>query len=335
MLKKIVALATSMALVGSLLVGCGGSTTSSGGAEKVRLKMSVTGSDSSTWTKGAQKFAEIVKEKTNGEVEIKVYPNEQLSGGNQGKGIEMLRNGSTDLSFHSNIIYSIMDERFGVISLPWLLPDYETVDAKLNGEGGNAVNKMLDEIGIVGLGFGENGFRQITNSKKAINTPEDLKGLKVRVPGIKMYISLYKALGADPIAMNFSEVFTALQQKAIDGQENPTDIISSSKIYEVQDHLSVWNYSYDSIILGMNKAKFESLKPEHQEAIKQAAAEACNYQVKINREAESDQLKMFEESGMTITTVSKENIEAFKEKVNSVYTEYEPIIGKELIDAFR
>lgn len=335
MLKKIVALATSMALVGSLLVGCGGSPTSGGGAEKVRLKMSVTGSDSSTWTKGAQKFADIVKEKTNGEVEIKVYPNEQLSGGNQGKGIEMLRNGSTDLSFHSNIIYSIMDERFGVISLPWLLPDYETVDAKLNGEGGNAVNKMLDEIGIVGLGFGENGFRQITNSKKAINTPEDLKGLKVRVPGIKMYISLYKALGADPIAMNFSEVFTALQQKAIDGQENPTDIISSSKIYEVQDHLSVWNYSYDSIILGMNKEKFESLKPEHQKAIKEAAAEACNYQVKINREAESDQLKMFEESGMTITTISKENIEAFKEKVNSVYTEYEPIIGKELIDAFR
>lgn len=338
MFKKIIAVATSMVLVGSLLVGCGGKTASSGGAgkkDKVRLKMSVTGSDSSTWTKGAQKFAELVKEKTNGEVEIKVYPNEQLSGGNQGKGIEMLRNGATDLSYHSNIIYSIMDERFGVISLPWLLPDYETVDTKLNGKGGEAINEILDEIGVVGLGFGENGFRQLTNTKKAVNTPEDISGLKIRVPGIKMYISLYKALGADPIAMNFSEVFTALQQKAIDGQENPTDIITSSKIYEVQDHLSVWNYSYDSIILGMNKAKFESLKPEHQEAIKEAATEACDYQVEINRQAEDEQLKMFEERGMTITTVTKENIEAFKQKVSSVYTEYEPIMGKELIDAFR
>ncbi len=196
--------------------------------------------------------------KTNGEVEVKVYPNEQLSGGNQGKGVEMLRNGAIDISFHSNIIYSIMDERFGVISLPWLLPDYETVDEKLNGTGGEAINEILDEIGIVGLGFGENGFRQITNSKRPIKTPEDMEGLKIRIPGIKMYISLYKALGSDPQAMNFAEVFTSLQQKAIDGQENPTDIISSSKIYEVQEYLSVWNYSYDAIILGINKDKFES-----------------------------------------------------------------------------
>lgn len=170
----------------------------------------------------------------------------------------MLRNGAIDISFHSNIIYSIMDERFGVISLPWLLPDYETVDEKLNGTGGEAINEILDEIGIVGLGFGENGFRQITNSKRPIKTPEDMEGLKIRIPGIKMYISLYKALGSDPQAMNFAEVFTSLQQKAIDGQENPTDIISSSKIYEVQEYLSVWNYSYDAIILGINKDKFES-----------------------------------------------------------------------------
>ncbi len=106
--------------------------------------------------------------------------------------------------------------------------------------------------------MGENGFRQITNSKRPIKTPEDMEGLKIRIPGIKMYISLYKALGSDPQAMNFAEVFTSLQQKAIDGQENPTDIISSSKIYEVQEYLSVWNYSYDAIILGINKDKFES-----------------------------------------------------------------------------
>lgn len=306
-----------------------------GKKEVVKLKMSVTTAESSTWVKGAQKFADLAKEKSNGEIDIKVYPNEQLSGGNQGKGIEMLRNGSTDISFHSNIIYSIMDERFGVISLPWLLPDHETADAALAGKGGEAINNILDEIGVVGLGFGENGFRQLTNSKRAVATPEDIAGLKIRVPGIKMYISLYQALETDPIAMNFAEVFTALQQKAIDGQENPTDVIDSSKIYEVQDHLSVWNYSYDALILGINKAKFESLSEEHQNIIREAAAEATEYQVMINREAEKDQLAKFEGEGMTITTLTNEQMAAFQEKVQPVYTEYEPIIGKELIDSFK
>ena len=135
--------------------------------------------------------------------------------------------------------------------------------------------------------------------------------------------------------MNFSEVFTALQQKAIDGQENPTDIISSSKIYEVQDHLSVWNYSYDAIIFGMNKDKFNTLTEEQQKIMVEAGKEASEYQVKINREAEVEQLKMFEEKGMTITELTDAEIDAFKKKVETVYTEYEPIMGKDLIDSFR
>lgn len=339
MFKKVLSIVIILVLAVAMLSGCGSKTQSTGSSEsqkqKIELKMSVTTSDSSTWTKGAKKFAELVSQKTNGRVTIKVYPNEQLSGGNQGKGVEMLRNGAIDLSFHSNIIYSIMDERFGVISLPWLLPDYETVDSKLKGKGGEAINKILDEIGIVGLGFGENGFRQLTNSKKNVTKPEDMQGLKIRIPGIKMYISLFKALGADPVAMNFSEVFTALQQKAIDGQENPTDVISSSKLYEVQKYMTIWNYSYDSIILGMNKKKFESLDDEAKKAIQEAAKEACEYQVKLNRELAQEQIKMFKEKGMEITEISPDVIKQFKEKVQPVYKEYEPIIGKELIDSFR
>jgi len=344
--KKLLSVLLVLVMVAAVLGGCAkapAETPAENGEtpaveapkDVVKLNMSVTTAESSTWVLGAQKFADLVSEKSNGEIEIKVYPNEQLSGGNQGKGIEMVRNGATDLSFHSNIIYSIMDERFGVISLPWLLPDHATADAALNGAGGEAINGLLDEIGIVGLGFGENGFRQLTNSKRAVANPEDIEGLKIRVPGIKMYISLYQALGTDPIAMNFAEVFTALQQKAIDGQENPTDVIDSSKIYEVQDYLSVWNYSYDALILGMNKAKFDSLSEEHQNIIREAAAEATAYQVEINREAETNQLAKFEEEGMTITRLTTDQIAAFKEKVQPVYTEYEPIIGKELIDAFK
>jgi len=304
-------------------------------AEKVTLKMSTTTSDTSSWTMGAKKFAELVNQKTNGKIEIKVYPNEQLAGGSQGKGIEMLMSGAVDFTYHSNIIYSIADERFGVISLPWLIPDTATADAKLGGAGGEAINKLLLEKGIVGLGFGENGFRQITNSKKAIVTPADIAGLKIRIPGIKMFVSLYKALGADPISMNFGEVFTALQQKTIDGQENPTDVINSAKINEVQKYMTVWNYSYDSIILGMNKAKFDSFDKATQDILVQCGKEACDYQRNLNRELSAKQVEDFKSKGMEVTVLTTEQMKPFADKVQSVYTEYEPIMGKDLINSFK
>lgn len=339
MFKKMLTLGLSLALASTMLVGCSNSSSGgdseNGSGKKVVLKMSVTTSDQSSWTMGANKFAELVKEKSNGEVEVKVYPNEQLSGGNQSKGVEMLKSGGIDISFHSNIIYSVLDERFSVVSLPWLIPDEATADEKLAGAGGESINKMLDEIGIVGLGFGENGFRQLTTTKKEIKSPEDMKGLKVRVPGMKMYISLFQALGADPISMNFSEVFTSLQQGAIDGQENPIDVINTSKLYEVQKNMSMWNYSYDALILGMNKAKFESLTESQQKAIKEAATEACKYQVELNRSSSEETMKMFKEKGMNIVPIDQIDIDAFKTLSEKVYTEYEGKIGKELIDSFK
>lgn len=346
MLKKFVSILCSVVLVGAIFTGCGGNnvdtaTNAANGddsqveLEKVNLKMSITTADSSTWTKGANKFAELVSEKTDGRVTVKVYPNEQLSGGNQSKGVEMLRDGAIDLSFHSNIIYSVMNEKYGVISLPWLFNDFETVDAKLSGEGGKIINDLLLESNIIGLGFGENGFRQITNSKHAITTPEDIKGLKIRIPGIKMYITLFQELGADPTAMNFSEVFTSLQQKAIDGQENPTDVIYSAKLFEVQDYISLWNYSYDSIILGMNEGKYNSLDEEAQTAIREAGEEACKYQRELNRANGENQVKFFEEQGMEVSELTEEEIAVFKELVQPVYDEYEPIVGSDLLNAFK
>jgi len=194
---------------------------------------------------------------------------------------------------------------------------------------------MLLEKNVVALGFGENGFRQITNNVRPIATPADIEGLKIRIPGIKMYISLFKELGADPTAMNFAEVFTSLQQGAIDGQENPLDVIYSSKFQEVQKYISLWNYSYDALILGMNKDKFESFDEETQNILKECAVEACAYQRKLNREKGEEQLEFFKEQGMQVTELTDEQIAAFQEKVKPVYDEYEPIIGKELLDLFR
>ena len=341
-MKKLVSLVLALSLVLGL-TGCGGSgggDSSSGDSgaasgQKQVLNMSVTSANGSTWEKGALYFADLVKERTDGMVEIKVYANEQLSGGNQGKGVEMLMSGATDLSFHSNIIYSIMDERFGVISLPFLFSSVDDADAALAGAGGEAIKEILLEKNIVGLGFAENGFRQLTTSKKPIEKLEDIKGMKIRIPGMKMYTSLFKALGADPLTMNFAEVFTALQQGTIDGHENPIDTIYSSKIHEVQKYLTMWDYSYDALILGMNKDKFESFDEETQKIIQEAALEACAYQIQINREVADEEIAEFEEAGMTISILPEEAKGPFREAVQPVYDEYEPIMGTELIDLFR
>jgi tripartite ATP-independent transporter DctP family solute receptor len=319
------------------LVVSGCSSSSSGEAEEkeMNLKMSVTVGNTSTWFKAAEEFAKEVEEKTDGRIKIKVYPNEQLSGGDSGKAVEGLAKGTIDFTYNSTIIYSIMNERLGVVSAPFLFSDLNEVDEKLNGEAGEEVKKILREIGVEPLGFGQNGFRQVTNSKVEIKTPEDIKGLKIRIPGIKMYTDLWTELGADPTTMTFSEVFTALQQGTIDGQENPIDVISSSKLNEVQGHLTMWNYSYDPLILGMNKKKFDSLSDGDKEIIQTAADNANKFQIEQARQLEQEQIKGLEEAGMKLYYPTDEEIAQFKEASQPIYDKYKDVWGEDLLNAFQ
>lgn len=337
-MKKVWLVVLSMILALSLvLTGCGGAKKDAAADQKkpIKMKMSVTTADSSPWTKGAQKWAELVKERTKGRVQIQVFPNEQLSSGNQPKGIEQLQNGVTDASFHSTIIYSVLDQKFSVISMPWMIPDNKAVDKAMNGPAGEKIKDILRSKGIEPLGFGENGFRQLTTNKNEVVTPDDLKGQKIRIPSMKMYIDLFKALGADPTVMNFAEVFTSLQQGTIDGQENPIPVIYTSKLAEVQKYMTIWNYSYDPLVLGVNKKLFDSMDKETQTILKQAAKEACEYQIKLSREEEAKQLEEMKKKGMKVTVLTAAQMKAFQDKMGPVYATYEPIIGKDLMDAFR
>ena len=193
----------------------------------------------------------------------------------------------------------------------------------LAGEAGAAINEILLENNIVGLGFGESGFREITNNKQPITKLDDLKVMKIGALGMKMYVDLFKSLGADPISMNFAEVFTSLQQGAIDGQENPFDVIDSNQINTVQKFMSMWDYSYDMIILGFNKTKFESLSPEDQKIIRSAAKDAMAYQRQLVRELAKEQLEKFEQGSMQITELKDIDIESFKTAVEPLYQGYE------------
>lgn len=302
--------------------------------QELQLDMSVTVNESSTWYEAAQDFADKIKEETDGRISIEVFANEQLSGGDQGKAVEMLSKGNIDLTFHSTIIYSTLDERFGVISAPFLFKDLDEADTAMSGAGGEALGEVLQEIGIKPLGFGENGFRQVTNKVHPIESVDDVDGLKIRVPGITMYTDLWRELGADPSTMSFSEVITSLQQNVIDGQENPIDAIHAFKLDEVQDYLTMWNYSYDPIVLGMNNELFESLSDNDKERFERLGKEAAAYQLELTREREAEQIEDLEDKGMKLYYPTDEELEEFRIKVEPIYEKYESIWGADLLDAF-
>ena len=324
------------------LVACGGDSTSDSSDSdavipdgEISLRIGTSASDTSAITQGAQWFADKLNERTGGLVTVKVYSSDSISGGAQAKGIEMLMDGSADMTVHSNLIYSTLDARLNVISLPWMFDGYEDVDDTLAGGAGDAIANILDEYGIKVLGFAQNGFRQITNNVREIKTVADLDSLQIRINNSQMQLNLFQALGADPLNMNFPEVFTALQQGSIDGQETPIDVTYSSNIHEVSKYLSVWNYMYDSFILGINKVTFESFSPELQQIIIETADEACTYQRQLIRENEETQLAEIEESGVVVTPYEEIDIDAFKEAAEVIYDEYEPIVTPELLALFR
>ncbi len=325
------------AILSLIIAGCSSGSTGGSGdssAEKLDLKMSVTISNTSSWFKAAEKFADEVKENTDGRINIKVYPNEQLSGGDSGKAVESLSKGTIDLTYNSTIIYSILNEKLGVLSAPFIFKDTADVDAKLSGEGGEQIKQIIRDFGVEPLGFGENGFRQVTNSVKEIKTADDIKGLKIRIPGIKMYTDLWTLYGANPATMTMSEVFTALQQGTVDGQENPIDVIYSSKLQEVQKHVTMWNYSYDPLILGMNKKLFDSLSEEDQQILLTAAENANKFQIDLARETEKEQMKEMEEVGVSFYYPTEEELAGFKEKAQPIYDKYTEVWGEDLLNLF-
>ncbi|GEL78578.1 DctP family TRAP transporter solute-binding subunit [Tenuibacillus multivorans] len=334
-MKKKLLFLVSIGLIVSLLSACSeGGSAGSAENESYELQMSVTVTETSTWYEAAEKLAQDLEDETDGRITMEVYPNEGLSNGDSGQAVELLSRGNIDLTFNSTIIYSILDDRFGVASAPFLFRDLEEVDKVFNGEGGEAINEVLRDIGVEPLGFGQNGFRQVTNSAHPIKSPGDIDGLDIRIPGITMYTDLWRELGANPSTMTFSEVFTSLQQGAIDGQENPIDVIHSSKLEEVQDYITMWNYSYDPLVLGINKELYDSMSEEDQELISRLGAEAADYQVELAREKEAEQIEELKDAGMQFYYPTDEELDAFQEAVQPIYDEYEDIWGSDLLEAF-
>jgi TRAP-type transport system periplasmic protein len=309
-------------------------------AEPVKYKMSIITAETSPWTLGARRFGELVAERTKdrkeGQIQIEVYPNGSLSQGNQVREREMVQQGVIHFFYYSNLLLTLIEPKFNVISLPWLLPDTAAVDRALGGPVGDQLLALLPAKGIVGLAWGENGYRQLTNNVREVKTPADLRALKIRVPGVQMYRDIFSALGANPVTMNWGEVFTALQQGTIDGQENPiVSVIVPGKVYEVQKYMTLWDYSYDALVLGASKAVWDRLDQPTQEVLRKSALEASAYQRQLARQGETEAINLMRSKGLTITRLTPEQRKPFQELAAPVFQKYEAVVGKDLLDAFR
>ena len=329
----LIALAACFACLAGSCTAAAPSTQS--GTTVLNWKMSVITSEDSSWAKGAQMFAGLVKQRSGGRMQITVYPNGTLAGGDQAKELNMLREGSINFTYHSNLLYTIIDPSYAIVSMPWLFTSYAQLDAALSGPAGSKLLKAAEDMGIAGLAYGENGFRQLTNNKRDIHAPADLKGMKIRIPGVDFYTSIFQALDAEPVKMNFGEVMNAIRKGEIDGQENPIDVIISSRLYEVQDRITLWDYSYDAIILGMNKRDWDSLSDSDRTMIKQSATEASKEQTRLSREAARDRESLLRSRGMTVTKLTVEEVQAFQAKTVPVYAQWAPVVGESLLQQFR
>ncbi|MDO5550827.1 MAG: TRAP transporter large permease subunit, partial [Lachnospiraceae bacterium] len=212
------------------------------GWEEQTWNFTCSTTENSTWAEGGRKFGELMEKATGGKIKVNVYAADQLTGGNQSEGIQALMNGDpVQVSMHSNLIYSAFDPRFNVVSLPYLFDSVEDADAKFDGAAGEKLKEILEEYGLHCMGIAENGFRQLTNSVREIKSAADMKNLKIRVAGSNLLMECYKCWGADATNMNWSETYTALQQKTVEGQENPLPAIDAASVQEVQPYCSLWN----------------------------------------------------------------------------------------------
>lgn len=294
-------------------------------AETLRLSHNV--GDTTTWQQGAEKFGELLSAKTDGAYDVRVFPNAQLSGGDQMKQAEMVGRGALDLVVTSAINVTPLVPEMAVFSLPYMYSNYAQVDATTQGEAVKPLEAILDAKGIKVLAWGENGFRELTNNKQPVKSPEDMKGLNVRVAG-PMYIDVMNALGANPQQMQWSETLTALQQGVVDGQENPIGaVIIPQQVYEMQKYLTTWHYSYDPLFLGISKAKWDSLDADTQAKFQDAATEAMAFQRQISREGTDKGVAFLKEKGMEVYEPTPEELAAFRDATKPAFDTWAQKVG--------
>lgn len=278
----------------------------------------------------AEHFAELVEERSDGELKIRVFPSGQL--GSDTALVTSARGGQVDIVLTGNPYYTGLVGELNVLDLPFLFDNYAHAYAVLDGEIGQSLLAKLGEHDLKGLAFWEIGFRNLTNSRHPVKTAADIKGLKLRTTPNPAHIAAFEALGANPTPMPFTELFTALETRTVDGQENPVSLIRSANLYEVQDYLSLTAHAYTAAPLVMNKAKFDGLPPEQQQLLVKAAVDSARFEREELAKRLTGDLDFLEQQGMQI--VEEPDRESMKEIVSGpVRATFTEKYGSDLIDA--
>ena len=297
---------------------------------KYILKVGHVFTSSHPWQKALEGMASDVSEATNGEVEIRVFPSSQLGGDrDMAEGLQM---GSIEMALIGTGALQALDKVMIVEELPYAWVKRENAYKALDGDLGDLLKARMKDKGIIGVSFWESGYRHITNNVRPINAVEDLKGLKLRVPEAEMRIDTFKALDAMPTPLAFSEVFTALQQKVVDGQENPLATIYSSKFFEVQKYLCLSKHIWGSAFLAISEKALNKLPEEYRTILFDKANIWKEKEHEMIVDSENNVLAELQENGMEVT---KPDLTEFKEKVAPVWTKYEGVYGKDVIDMVR
>lgn len=315
-----------MRKISSLLLGLVLGVSAQLAAAATTFNLSTPDPDSSEITVAARKFAELVAAKSGGQIEVKVFPNGQLYGGDPSAAVRQVSGGSLDMLLLSTSLYANFNPKFTAISVPYLFDDTAQLRSYLSGPLGQELLGDLNGIGIKGLGMWQRPFRQMTNSRRAINGPQDLAGMKFRVPNNPLWVEFFSKMGAVPTPMAFGEVYNALQLRVVDGQENPINIPVTAKFFEVQKFATLSNHMADGWVLAINPAKFNALPEAQKQALQAAAAEAEAWKFANDSADHNRSVDFLKSKGMQVNALTPEQQQAFVKVSKELYPRFSALV---------
>ncbi|BAC12199.1 TRAP transporter substrate-binding protein [Oceanobacillus iheyensis] len=334
MKKVVINWMVSCLVIVLFLAGCGDGDSASGEGDdqEYTIKFAHVVSPSTAKGKAAEKFGELIEERTDGKIKVEIYPDSQL--GSDREIIEQMQSGTVHMNAPFTGVLPTFVKEFEVFDLPFLFEDREHAFEATNGELGDILGEKLESQGMHLLGFWDGGFKHLTNSVHPIETPDDMNELKMRVSQSPLLISQFQAVNAGGVSIDFSELYTALQTGTVDGQENPLSNIVSKKFYEVQDYLTLSSHGYMAYPLVISNSFYQDLPEDLKTAVDEVSMEVTEWQWEEAKSDEDAYLKELNETDIQINELSPEQKEAFKEAMSSVYDEFNKIEDSEkLLDA--
>ncbi|WP_198368919.1 DctP family TRAP transporter solute-binding subunit [Roseomonas rosulenta] len=308
------------------------------GQYRAEYKLSVVGNRPIPLSEGAFQWADLVTQRSGGRINVKVYPGSQLVGGDQTRELVAMRQGVIDMAVFSTINISPQVREMNIFSLPFLLRDHRGFDAIINGEVGQDLFRVLATREVVPVAWGENGFRELSNSRREVRRPEDLRGMKIRFAAGAIFSEIFTAMGANPLQMSFADLQPALSTGAVDGQENPVNLFLAFRMDTLaQKHLTIWNYVADAGIFVVGKQMMDSLAPADRDLVIACAREAAAKQIEASRKGigiggDRSALEECARRGVAVTELTAAEKDAFARVTRPVYDKWAQTVGTALVE---